>query len=324
MQKKFAFLLTFIPLLSSQLGAQTELIQNGGFEHVGVENYAAQIGIHEALKDGNWGWTESTAPGGSLSQGLQTVTGWYTEGYHFLMTPSSATNGGAGTSWNDRITFWATNNQNLINDTDPDKLVPAALSYIPATSPSGGNFIALDGAYTFGSWQRVVITPGYWDSVNNIWVNEVSEFKYGDPETGQVNLSLPIMQEISGLEIGQEYELSFYWAAAQQYGYTGATWEYLHVSLEDDVNQTFSYNSEENPMPEGGFQAWTKETLRFTATGTTRVLSFLAGGGPDGQPPFVFLDAVSMKAVPEPGTFVAMATGLAGLLLLRARRQKKE
>ncbi len=315
-QKKFAILLTLLSAGLAPLSAQTELIQNGNFETVGVEGYAAQFGNHPFFMDTDQ-WGGANSPGGSLPHGLQTVAGWSTQGYHFLMTPGSATSGGAGTAWNDYISFWASNNESLINDTNPEKLVPSALAYIPATSPVGGNFLALDAAYFEpAGWIWETPPGGYNVDGPPWWVEVPGVLKYPDG----VNLSLPVVQQVSGLEIGEEYELTFYWAAAQQYGYEGDTWEFLHVSFGEDVNALFAQNSEENKMPEGGFQPWRQETIRFTASSTSQALSFLAGGGPNGQPPFVFLDGVSMKAVPEPGTFVAMGTGLVGLLLARRLR----
>ena len=60
--------------------------------------------------------------------------------------------------------------------------------------------------------------------------------------------------------------------------------------------------------PQGGFSPWEAQTLPFTASSTSEVLSFLAVGTPSGAPPMVFLDGVDMEpSVPEPS---------AGLLLV--------
>ena len=66
---------------------------------------------------------------------------------------------------------------------------------------------------------------------------------------------------------------------------------------------------------------WESQTLIFKATGVTETLRFLAKGSPDGLPPFVLLDGVSIQAVPEPGTLALVGVSLLGLLL--ARRQQK-
>jgi hypothetical protein len=64
-------------------------------------------------------------------------------------------------------------------------LPSGASNGFPATSPSDGNFVGADGDYGVG----------------------------------------PITQTISGLTVGIQYAVSFYWAAAQQNGYTPATTE---------------------------------------------------------------------------------------------------
>ncbi len=56
---------------------------------------------------------------------------------------------------------------------------------LPASSPAGGNFIAADGDY----------------------------------------IVAPISQTLNGLSPGQTIAVSFYWAGAQQYGFTGPTTE---------------------------------------------------------------------------------------------------
>lgn len=132
--------------------------------------------------------------------------------------------------------------------------------------PGGGNFIAADGAY----------------------------------ETE------PIQQTITGLTPGQNYALSFYWGAAQQTGFSGATTELWSASLGGQTFSTTAYS-----LPSKGFSGWIQQTFNYTATNSSEVLSFLAAGTPSGQPPFSLLADVSMQVVvPEPSQ-VAM-----GLLLI--------
>jgi hypothetical protein len=134
---------------------------------------------------------------------------------------------------------------------------------LPAASPAGGNFIGADGAASY----RGAIT-----------------------------------QTISGLTVGSTYALSFYWAGAQQSGFTGPTTDSWQVSL---GSQTFSTLVESNVSH--GFTGWQQQTFTYTATSTSEVLSFLAIGTPNGMPPFSLLDGPSMVAVPEPTTIVAGA-----------------
>ena len=130
---------------------------------------------------------------------------------------------------------------------------------LPASSPDGGNYIAADGAFGVD----------------------------------------PISQTVNGLVIGNEYEVSFWWAAAQQFGYNGATTEQWTVSLGDQTQSTSVY-----ALPEHSFSGWMRETMTFTATSTSALLSFLAVGTPEGLPPFALLDGVSLQAtaVPEAST----------------------
>lgn len=135
---------------------------------------------------------------------------------------------------------------------------------LTASSPAGGNFLAADGAY-----QTEVIS-----------------------------------QVISGLNIGQQYKVSFDWAGAQQYGYTGETTENWTVSL---GNQSFTTPTVTNA--DHGFTGWQQASYIFTATNATETLSFLAHGTPNGEPPFSLLDGVSMGAVPEPASWAMMIVG---------------
>jgi hypothetical protein len=74
---------------------------------------------------------------------------------------------------------------------------------LPASSPDGGNFLALDGAFQ----------PG------------------------------PLSQTISGLTAGDSYTLSFYWAGAQQTAHDGATTEQFQVSFGSETQSTAILNN---------------------------------------------------------------------------------
>lgn len=141
---------------------------------------------------------------------------------------------------------------------------------LPATSPLGGNFIAADGDTTLHG-------------------------------TG-------ISQTISGLTIGTQYDVSFYWAAAQQKNFDGPTTERWDVTF---GNQTFSTPTINLPNHE--FSGWMQQSFTYTATATTQTLNFLAEGTPNGFPPFLLLDGVSVGSVgalPEPATWAMMIVGL--------------
>jgi PEP-CTERM motif/Protein of unknown function (DUF642) len=130
-------------------------------------------------------------------------------------------------------------------------------------------------------------------------------------EVGAIN------QTINGLVSGAQYTVSFYWAGAQQTNFSGTTTEKWLVSL---GSQTLSTNTVTDVS--NGFTGWQQTFLTFTATGNSEVLSFLAQGTPDGQPPFSLLDGVSMNAVPEPASMTLLGTGLAALGFIRRRRTR--
>jgi hypothetical protein len=145
------------------------------------------------------------------------------------------------------------------------------------TSPDGGNFVALSGNYN----------------------------------------TQPLQQTITGLVAGKSYDVSFYYAGAQQYGYNGATTDQLGVSLGGQTQDTQVLHDVNH-----GFTGWMHETMVFTATGSSEVLSFLANSTPVGTPPYALLDGVSVTAVPEPATWAMMILGVGGIGgLARLRRR---
>jgi hypothetical protein len=148
----------------------------------------------------------------------------------------------------------------------------------PNQSPAGGNFVEADG------------DPGF------------SSFFY---------------QQITGLTPGQTYAVSFYQAAGQQTGFSGATFDQWLVGL---FNAGESQLSSVMNLPGPGASTpdvfpWEAQTLYFTATTATDYLTFLATGGPfsTSLPPIAFLDGVSMQAVPEPSSIVLFALGTIAL-----------
>jgi hypothetical protein len=151
--------------------------------------------------------------------------------------------------------------------------------YGPITaSPDGGYFLAADGGY----------------------------------QTGYTYTS------VSGLTAGNQYSVSFYQAAAQQTGYSGATTDYWQVGLGTTYGSSTFINATLMSDASQSSVGWQLQTLTFTAVASTEILSFMAVGTPTGQPPFALLDGVTItQAVPEPASLTLMAAGL--LVLAGAR-----
>lgn len=147
---------------------------------------------------------------------------------------------------------------------------------LPATSPDGGNFIGSDPAFQNGA----------------------------------------ISQTIGGLTAGAQYDLSFYWAGAQQFNQTGPTTEGWQVTFGSQTQSTAT-----DSTPSKGFSPWQLQSFTFTASSASQVLSFLATGGPSSSiPPFALLDGVSINQVPEPGSWSVLLGGLGILAGLRTTR----
>ena len=150
-----------------------------------------------------------------------------------------------------------------------------------ANSPDGGNFVGADG----------------------------------DPQ-----YSAPFSQTINGLILGHTYQLSFFQAAAQQGGTSGATTERWQVTLGSDTQLSSLMTN-----PSGGFQPWTQQKMTFTAKSVNEVLMFLAIGTPAGLPPVSLLDGVALTESPEPSVmFLTLSVvPLLAFSAIRTRRKKR-
>jgi hypothetical protein len=139
---------------------------------------------------------------------------------------------------------------------------------LPASSPAGGYYIASDSAFQQDA----------------------------------------IKQTITGLTPGASYNVSFWWGAGQQNGFTGDTQSQWQVTLGTDTQSTPFAN-----VSSLGFSGWMFQTFTYTAEASTEVLAFFANGSPQ-VPPLALLDGVSLQAaIPEASTWAMMVVGFAGL-----------
>jgi hypothetical protein len=221
---------------------------------------------------------QSSAEFGTLNNGFtptQQITGWTTAGYNFVFLPNTVDTSGATGQYNTvatlaspGLTLWGPNN--------------GSANGLTTASPTGGNFIAADGAY------------------------EVSA----------------IIQTINGLIPNYAVAVSFAWAGAQQYGFTGPTTDNWAVSLGTVTPSNPVQKTQTVSLASHGFSGWMSQTFIFVPTSTSEVLSFLTTGTPTGQPPFALLANVSAVNVPEPAAWTVMMSGLVGLIVTARRRRR--
>jgi len=151
---------------------------------------------------------------------------------------------------------------------------------LPASAGgTGGNYLAIDPVYT----------PAGGNQASGI--NSVS-------------------QSIGGLQGGATYTLSFYWAAAQQQGFSGPTTEGWNFGLGNTSLTTGIVN-----LPQHTFGGWNFDSVQITLpanASASELLTFVAEGGPSsGNPPFDLLDGVSLTKNTVPDS--SSTAGLMGL-----------
>ena len=155
---------------------------------------------------------------------------------------------------------------------------------VTASSPDGGNFVFSDGNF----------------------------------------MNSAITQNIIGLTPSATYALTFYQALAQDkeiFTVPGSVTGYWNVSLGASSLRSpvmFANGSISGPGS-AVWSPWKQQTMLFTATSATQLLSFLSVG--TGDPPLVLLDGVKLTKVPEPTTLWLVCG--AGLALGRFYRQTR-
>lgn len=196
---------------------------------------------------------------------------------------------------------------------------------VPAGSAAKGTFQSIKPQGWSSSTGGLIFLDGPGTAANGSYLSVYGPFPNTSPDGGNFveadgakNYSGTIFQTISGLSVGTPYTLTFYQAAGQQAGYTGSTTEEWAVTF-----GSTQYSSQ-YALAQGGVGAWEKQTMTFIATATSQVLSFLAVGTPNGEPPISFLDGVDLEAsVPEPASLTLISVGALGVAAVARRRRAK-
>ncbi len=172
-------------------------------------------------------------------------------------------------------------------------------SHVLPTDWSSGGYVFVD-------------TPGSADNPLDLGIPVYPSFPVNTPlggnfieADGTTGLSSPLTQTINTLIAGDSYTLFFYQAAGQQLGdaFAGPTTEQWQVSLGSSPSQSSTLMSD----PAGGVIPWQSQTMTFTATSSSELLSFVPIG--TGLPPIVFLGNPDLEAnVPEPSACLLLAS----------------
>jgi hypothetical protein len=143
-----------------------------------------------------------------------------------------------------------------------------------------------------------------------------------------------ISQTLTGLTVGQKYIVSFWEAAGQQQNFSGDTTDRWAVNLGGTfvgagntgsfIGGTTNYSTLINLPSQAGITPWIPQSMTFTAGASSQLLSFLAVGTPEGQPPFALLAGVSAAPLTVPEPFTIIGTLIGGTAAFRLRKKVED
>jgi hypothetical protein len=179
-------------------------------------------------------------------------------------------------------------------------------------SPNVGNSF---GIFTNGN------VPGWTSNNNEMQIGNSIIAEQMPNYDGVQNLELnsnnfdTISQTVTGLVIGQQYQLSYGYGVRPNSGPQKENTLLNGVIV--DTNSTNGIS--------GGLGFWTTKTVFFTATATSEVLSFqavdtsaLGGNRTIGNE----IDGVTLNAIPEPASLTLVGLGALGMAAYGWRRRK--
>ncbi len=124
-----------------------------------------------------------------------------------------------------------------------------------------------------------------------------------------------IYQTITGLVIGQTYDISF-WQSITDTNFTpSGTLGQFQVQF----GGTTQFSATMVQPAATTAYGWDLQVLSFVATATTQDLRFFAKSYDESEPVYLGLDGVSIRTIPEPSTGLLLAAGLGGMARRRLR-----